>query len=401
MLAPFPFLQAVTERDRRWPRVAAMAAATPAAVLLLSLLFAIVLGTLTGGAMFEGAGGPRLQRSAIYVLQLGLGLGSMGLAVLLAARYVFGRPVVTWLTAAPYFRWRLLLAGAALTVLGVGVLMTGDLLLNPGPLQMPIFDPSSSLALKGFYALAVVAGLLVAATAEEAVFRGYLLQQTAAFTRNVWVLIAVNAAAFALAHLEFDPGALAARALAGAALTVLGVGVLMFADWLMNPGEFQTPIFDPNSSLALKAFYALAVVIGLFVAATAEEAVFRGYLLQQTAAFTRNVWVLIAVNAAAFALAHLEFDPGALAARALAGAAFAWAALRLGGLEFAIGAHVATNLMIAFFQAPMLPDDPEVTGGLDETLIEVLLALYMVLVVELVRRSPRLMAPFGSTSSPA
>lgn len=297
MLAPFPFLQAVTERDRRWPRVAAMAAATPAAVLLLSLLFAIVLGTLTGGAMFEGAGGPRLQRSAIYVLQLGLGLGSMGLAVLLAARYVFGRPVVTWLTAAPYFRWRLLLAGAVLTVLGVGVLMTGDLLLNPGPLQMPIFDPSSSLALKGFYALAVVAGLLVAATAEEAVFRGYLLQQTAAFTRNVWVLIAVNAAAFALAH--------------------------------------------------------------------------------------------------------LEFDPGALAARALAGAAFAWAALRLGGLEFAIGAHVATNLMIAFFQAPMLPDDPEVTGGLDETLIEVLLALYMVLVVELVRRSPRLMAPFESTSSPA
>ena len=297
MLAPFPFLQAVTERDRRWPRVAAMAAATPAAVLLLSLLFAIVLGTLTGGAMFEGAGGPRLQRSAVYVLQLGLGLGSMGLAVLLAARYVFGRPVVTWLTAAPYFRWRLRLAGAALTVLGVGVLMTGDLLLNPGSFQMPIFDPSSSLALKGFSALAVVAGLLVAATAEEAVFRGYLLQQTAVFTRNVWVLIAVNAAAFALAH--------------------------------------------------------------------------------------------------------LEFDPGALAARALAGAAFAWAALRLGGLEFAIGAHVATNLMIAFFQAPMLPDDPEVTGGLDETLIEVLLALYMVLVVELVRRSPRLMAPFGSTSSPA
>jgi membrane protease YdiL (CAAX protease family) len=297
VLAPFPFLQAVTERDRRWPRVAAMAAATPAAVLLLSLLFAIVLGTLTGGAMFEDTGGPRLQRSAIYVLQLGVGLGAMGLAVLLAARYVFGRPITTWLTAAPHFRWRLLLAGAALTVVGVAVLMAGDL--------------------------------------------------------------------------------------------------------VMHPGQFQMPLFDPTASLPLKAFYALAVVAGLLVAATAEEAVFRGYLLQQTAAFTRNVWVLIAVNAAAFALAHLEFDPGALAARALAGAAFAWAALRLGGLEFAIGAHVATNLMIAFFQAPMLPDDPEVSGGLDETVIEVLLAFYMVLVVELVRRSPRLMAPFGSTSSPA
>ena len=117
--------------------------------------------------------------------------------------------------------------------------------------------------------------------------------------------------------------------------------------------------------------------------------------------YKRRLWLVIAINAVVFALFHLEFDPTALAARALAGAAFAWAALRLGGLEFAIGAHVATNLMIAFFQAPMLPDDPEVTGGLDETLIEVLLALYMVLVVELVRRSPRLMAPFGSTSSPA
>ena len=274
-----------------------MAAATPAAVMLLSLVFAIVLGTLTGGAMFEDTGGPRLQRSAIYVLQLGIGLGAMGLAVLLAARYVFGRPIATWLTAAPRFRWRLLLVGAALTVVGVGVLMAADLVLNP--------------------------------------------------------------------H------------------------------------EFQMPIFDPGAGLGLKAFYALAVVAGLLVAATAEEAVFRGYLLQQTAAFTHNVWVLIVVNAAAFALAHLEFDPGAMAARALAGAAFAWAALRLGGLEFAIGAHVATNLMIAFFQAPMLPDDPEVTGGLDETLIEVLLAFYMVAVVELARRSPRLMAPFASTSSRA
>jgi membrane protease YdiL (CAAX protease family) len=292
VLAPFPFLDAVTERDRRWPRVAAMAAATPAAVMLLSLLFAIVLGILTGGAMFEDTGGPRLLRSAIYVLQLGLGLGVMGLAVILAARYVFGRPITTWMTVAPHFRWRLLLGGAA--------------------------------------------------------------------------------------------------------LTVIGVGVLMLVDGLLRPGDFQLPLFDPNSSLALKGFYAVAVVAGLFVAATAEEVVFRGYLLQQTAAFTRNVWVLIAVNAVAFALAHLEFDPGALAARALAGAAFAWAALRLGGLEFAIGAHVATNLMIAFFQAPLLPDDPEVTGGLDETMIEVALAFYMVVVVELVRRSPWLMAPLAS-----
>ena len=124
--------------------------------------------------------------------------------------------------------------------------------------------------------------------------------------------------------------------------------------------------------------------------------VFRGYLLQQTAAFTPNVWLIVAVNAAMFALAHLEFDPAALAARALAGAAFAWAALRLGGLEFAIGAHVATNLMIALFQAPMLPEDGEVTGGLEDVFGEVMLAFYTVWAVEITRKMTRLMGPISS-----
>ena len=86
------------------------------------------------------------------------------------------------------------------------------------------------------------------------------------------------------------------------------------------------------------------------------------------------------------------------AARALAGAAFAWAALRLGGLEFAIGAHVATNLMLALIQGPMLPEDPGVAGDVDDILGEVGLALYMIWAVEITRRMPRLM---GSISSPA
>ncbi|MDF2901137.1 MAG: Abortive infection protein, partial [Phenylobacterium sp.] len=123
---------------------------------------------------------------------------------------------------------------------------------------------------------------------------------------------------------------------------------------------------------------------------------FRGYLLQQTAALTKRTWLVIAINAVVFALFHLEFDPVALAARALAGAAFAWAALRLGGLEFAIGAHVATNLMLALIQAPMLPEDPRVAGDFDDVLGEVGLALYMVWAVEITRRMPRFMGPISS-----
>lgn len=293
MIAEFPFLQAITERDRHLGRIAAMALAAPIVFFVLSVVIAVTIALSTNGDIFAVTADPKLQRSAIYVLQLGAGLGGLAFGIMLAAHYVFARPMKSWLTAAPEFRWNLVLWGAALTMIGVGVVMTIDVL---------ILD-----------------------------------------------------------------------------------------------GQFEYPIFDPTYSMGLKLAYVAAVLVGLFVAATAEEVVFRGYLLQQTAALTKRTWLVIAINAAVFALFHLEFDPPALAARALAGAAFAWAALRLGGLEFAIGAHVATNLMLALIQGPMLPEDPGVAGDVDDILGEVGLALYMIWAVEITRRMPRLM---GSISSP-
>jgi membrane protease YdiL (CAAX protease family) len=275
------FLQALTERDRRWPRILAMAVAAPAVAVVLMAMIAILLIQ------------PRLRRSGVYVLQLGAALGALAFGIILAARFIFDRPMRTWITSAPRFRWSLLAWGAGLMAIGIAALMTADALFADGTFELPILD--------------------------------------------------------------------------------------------------QGPI-------DLKLFYAAALVVGLLAAAAAEEVVFRGYLLQQTAALTRNMAVVIGLNAAVFALFHLELDPSALAARALAGAAFAWAALRLGGLEFAIGAHVANNLMIGLIQAPMLPEDLPLAGDLDDVVGEVLLALYMVCGVELTRRMPRLMR---TTSSPA
>ena len=284
-----PFLQALTFRDRQWFRVAIMVATAPVAGLLISFPVMITLFALGAGE----PEGPPLQRSALYVLQLALGLGSLAAGVVLAARVIFGRPVATWVTAAPRFRKSLLAAGAVATLPAVGLLMAIDALVLGGDLQLPILDPAG---------------------------------------------------------------------------------------------------------LDLKLGYICAVTVGLLVAAAAEEVVFRGYVLQQTAAFTRNVWLIVGLNGVLFALLHLEFDPSALAARTLAGAAFAWAALRLGGLEFAIGAHLATNLMLALFQAPMLPEDPAATGGMDEVLSEVALAAYTVWIVEVLRRRAWLT---GAISSPA
>ncbi|MDP3853077.1 type II CAAX prenyl endopeptidase Rce1 family protein [Phenylobacterium sp.] len=283
------FLQALTSRDRQWIRVAVMLASAPVAGLIVSFPVMVALFALGDGA----PDGPRLQRSSLFVLQLALTLGALAAGVLLAARVIFGRPVATWVTAAPRFRKTLLLLGAAATVPAVGLLMTVDVLVFGGDLQLPILDPTG---------------------------------------------------------------------------------------------------------LDLKLGYLCAMVVGLLAAAAAEEVVFRGYVLQQTAAFTRNIWVIVAVNGVLFSLFHLEFDPSALAARALAGAAFAWAALRLGGLEFAIGAHLAANLMLALFQAPMLPEDPPAAGGMDEVMGELALAAYTVWIVEILRRRPHIT---GAISSPA
>ena len=109
---------------------------------------------------------------------------------------------------------------------------------------------------------------------------------------------------------------------------------------------------------------------------------FRGYLLQQVGAFTRRIWLVLLINGVIFALFHLEFDPGALAARALLGAVFAWATLRLGGLEFGIGAHAAQNLGVALFGEVLLPGGPEATLKLSDLGYELILAGVILACVE-------------------
>ena len=54
-----------------------------------------------------------------------------------------------------------------------------------------------------------------------------------------------------------------------------------------------------------------------------------------------------------FSAIHLDPDPVAFVARAASGMIWAWAALRLGNLAFAIGAHLANNLFIALLLAPI------------------------------------------------
>ncbi|WP_172448626.1 CPBP family intramembrane glutamic endopeptidase [Caulobacter mirabilis] len=130
---------------------------------------------------------------------------------------------------------------------------------------------------------------------------------------------------------------------AGVLAVVLGVSVLSGDDSL------RPPLFTPGEPLDARLLYAGVVLLAIPLAAAFEEILCRGWMMQLTGAFSRNLIVLLLVNGAIFSGLHLDPDPGRFVARLASGVAFSWAALRLGGLEFAIGAHAANNLMIALF----------------------------------------------------
>jgi membrane protease YdiL (CAAX protease family) len=83
---------------------------------------------------------------------------------------------------------------------------------------------------------------------------------------------------------------------------------------------------------------------------TAEELLFRGYLVQWASLLSRNRVFLTVVSGVLFTLPHLAnpevgLDVPAMVAQYFAlGAFFAWISLRDGTLELAIGVHAANNL---------------------------------------------------------
>jgi len=98
---------------------------------------------------------------------------------------------------------------------------------------------------------------------------------------------------------------------------------------------------------ALTVLICIPVMVTLLV--TAEEVVFRGWLLQQIAAFTRWTPALLGISTLPFVAAHGDIQDWERAVQlGLAGAAFAWVALRTGGLEAACGCHIAMNLALTF-----------------------------------------------------
>ena len=162
------------------------------------------------------------------------------------------------------------------------------------------------------------------------------------------------------------------------------VAVAFLAERAFAPSPLAAPILTPGAGVGARAAYALIAAACLYLAAFAEEALFRGWLLQQTAAWTRNLIVILAVNGALFSLAHFDPNPANLLLRAVMGAGWAWIALRTAGVEFTTGAHLANNLFIALFVMPV-SFAPAKSGPFDirPALVELATVLILAGVVEL------------------
>lgn len=124
------------------------------------------------------------------------------------------------------------------------------------------------------------------------------------------------------------------------------------SEWL-EPMKTLPPLFDPAYAAQARINYAAATAVFLLGAAAAEEILFRAVLLKVMAGLTQRIWLLCLLNALLFALIHFDPDPVAFIARAMSGFVWTWAALRLGGVEFAVGAHWANNLFIAWLVEPL------------------------------------------------
>ena len=138
-------------------------------------------------------------------------------------------------------------------------------------------------------------------------------------------------------------------------LIVMGViaAVLVIPTVVLGDDPWNPPVLDPAYSAASIAIYIGVAVVGLLFAAFAEEILFRGVLLRVTGGFIRSIPVVLVLNGVLFSAVHLDPDPVAFVARTIMGITWTWAALRLGGLEFAVGAHLSNNLIITLWLEPL------------------------------------------------
>lgn len=159
-------------------------------------------------------------------------------------------------------------------------------------------------------------------------------------------------------------------------LILVGVVMIAVIGAAILAGErIDAPLLKVSPNLVGQSLYALTAIGLLVLASAAEELVFRGWLLKQSAAYIHNPFLLMILNGLLFAAIHLDPNIDAFLVRMAMGMGLTWMALRLGGIELGIGAHAANNAVILLLLRPMTtrPDAPhEFKAGLIASALVVL-----------------------------
>jgi membrane protease YdiL (CAAX protease family) len=179
-------------------------------------------------------------------------------------------------------------------------------------------------------------------------------------------------------------------------VTMSCVSAILFPVYLWMGAEWSPPILNPLYADWTRLVFLIASVVGLLIAAAGEEIFCRGVLLRITSQVSRHPVALCLVNGVLFSAIHLDPDPVAFIARALSGAIWTWAAIRLGGIEFAVGAHLGNNLMICLFGEPM--SEALAVGRKSDWIMlapELFTAVIVLVVIERLADGPRDWRPAG------
>ncbi len=175
--------------------------------------------------------------------------------------------------------------------------------------------------------------------------------------------------------------------LLGLGLFAVVVGPLLLGSAALDPKAPGAPILAVSQALTGRLAYAAVVVTLLLAAAAAEELVFRGWLLKVTGSFVGDPRVVLVLSGVLFSAIHFDPNLDAFLVRLAMGMGLAWMTLRLGGTEFAIGAHAANNILILLFVQPMaLKPDPAHGFPLETLVIAPLMLAGYVAMAEIAAR---------------
>jgi uncharacterized protein len=175
--------------------------------------------------------------------------------------------------------------------------------------------------------------------------------------------------------------------LVGLGLFALLVGPFLGVTQWLDPHAAPPPVLTVSPDLVQRGIYTVVCIAVFFPAALGEEMLFRGWLLRETSAVTRNAAALLVINGVLFAALHFDFKPDDFLERAILGAGFAYMTLRLGGVEFSTGAHLANNLMLVLFIQPLTLKAPT-SGGvtMDALFQDLFLFFSFILIAEITAR---------------